>query len=160
MSVSISRAAVVNEDEAMARRYGLALLISGHSTEEVETVARRIHRAQFGPAAPFVAVDARLFPSQASRLRRYLASQIAAAIGGSLFIADVEELRIRAQDAFVEVLRGQLLAPTPAVRLITGTTVSLRERIAAGCFTEELFYRLNVIHLVVEHEADRTLRLA
>jgi DNA-binding NtrC family response regulator len=36
---------------------------------------------------------------------------------------------------------------SPAIRLITGTTVSLLERVIAGTFSELLFYRLNIIHL-------------
>jgi transcriptional regulator of aromatic amino acid metabolism len=38
--------------------------------------------------------------------------------------------------------------PSAAVRLISGTTVSLLERVAAGTFSERLFYRLNILHLV------------
>jgi transcriptional regulator of acetoin/glycerol metabolism len=34
------------------------------------------------------------------------------------------------------------------VRLISGTTTSLLDRVAAGTFSERLFYRLNIIHLL------------
>jgi sigma54-dependent transcription regulator len=45
--------------------------------------------------------------------------------------------------AGLEFTRG----PSDAVRLISGTTVSLLERIAGGTFSDQLFYRLNIIHL-------------
>jgi len=40
--------------------------------------------------------------------------------------------------------------PPVAVRLIAGTTVALRERVADSAFSERLFYRLNVIHVSVK----------
>jgi DNA-binding NtrC family response regulator len=54
------------------------------------------------------------------------------------------------QEAFVDLLAGLESArkPSAAVRLISGTTVSLLDRIAAGSFSERLFYRLNIIHLI------------
>jgi len=47
----------------------------------------------------------------------------------------------------------------PQVRLIAGTTADLRDGIAAGMFSERLFYRLNVIHLVVGHAPAVTVPL-
>jgi DNA-binding NtrC family response regulator len=41
-------------------------------------------------------------------------------------------------------------APSAAVRLVCGTSVSLLDRIAAGTFSERLFYRLNMIHLMAD----------
>ena len=54
------------------------------------------------------------------------------------------------QDTLIELLDGLEFArrPSDAVRLISGTTVSLRERIAAGTFSDQLFYLLNIIHLL------------
>ena len=54
------------------------------------------------------------------------------------------------QDALIELLDGLKFTrrPSAAVRLISGTTVSLLERVAVGTFSEQLFYRLNIIHLM------------
>jgi DNA-binding NtrC family response regulator len=54
------------------------------------------------------------------------------------------------QDALIDMLAGLQSArrPSAAVRLISGTTVSLLERVAAGTFSDQLFYRLNTIHLM------------
>jgi DNA-binding NtrC family response regulator len=55
------------------------------------------------------------------------------------------------QDAMIDLLRGRESArmPSDAARLISGTTVSLLDCVAAGTFSARLFYRLNIIHLVV-----------
>jgi transcriptional regulator of acetoin/glycerol metabolism len=146
MNLSISEE-TLGEDEALAARHAVALLISGGAAQSIEHLARRIHAAQFGHAAPFVAVNASIFPCPAGRLQRYLTERIRRAHRGSLFLRDVERMPIRAQDAFGAVLaRGM----PPTVRLISGTTVSLVDRVRAGHFAEELFYRLNVIHVMTD----------
>ncbi len=144
--------AAADDDEALAQRHRVALLISGGARLEIEAVARRVHTAQFGHGAPFVALNASTFPSHPRRLQRFLAAPFEAAALGTMFVSDLEEMPVRAQDAFFKVLIEPLWAGAPTVRLISGTTVSLLERIAAGQFKEELFYRLNVIHLVVASE--------
>ncbi len=67
-----------------------------------------------------------------------------------MLIDAVEEMPPAVQDALIELLAGLEFTrrPSAAVRLISGTTVSLLDRIAAGTFSEQLFYRLNIIHLM------------
>jgi DNA-binding NtrC family response regulator len=66
-----------------------------------------------------------------------------------MLIDAVEDMPPSVQDALLELLAGLESArrPAAAVRLMSGTTVSLHDRIAAGTFSEQLFYRLNIIHL-------------
>lgn len=73
-----------------------------------------------------------------------------AAAGGSVLVSAVEEMPSAVQDALIDLLAALESArrPSAAVRLISGTTVSLFDRVAAGTFSERLFYRLNIIHLV------------
>jgi len=40
--------------------------------------------------------------------------------------------------------------PSAAIRLISGTSVSLLDRVAAGTFSERLFYRLNAVHVTAD----------
>lgn len=78
------------------------------------------------------------------------ANLIDAAAGGTLLLTAVEEMPASAQDRFIETF-AQLRSirdPSVAVRLMAGTTMSLRERIADGPFSECLFYRLNIIHVL------------
>jgi DNA-binding NtrC family response regulator len=50
-------------------------------------------------------------------------------------------------DVFAELEFAR--ASSRPVRLMSGTTVSLLDRVASGTFPDRLFYRLNTIHLVV-----------
>jgi DNA-binding NtrC family response regulator len=54
------------------------------------------------------------------------------------------------QEALIDLLAGleSTRRPSAAVRLISGTTVSLLDRVAAGTFSERLFYQLNIIHVI------------
>ncbi|HXV09794.1 MAG TPA: sigma 54-interacting transcriptional regulator [Burkholderiales bacterium] len=69
-----------------------------------------------------------------------------------MLVSAVEDMPSAAQDAFIDLLAALESArrPSAAVRLISGTTVSLLDRVTAGTFSERLFYRLNIIHLVSE----------
>lgn len=140
---------LADEDEDAASRSPARLLISASTQRGVETLARRIHGG--GPRAhrPFVQMSAGDLPVEPAVLKEYCRSVLAAAAGGSVLISAVEEMPPAVQDTLIELLAGPEFArgtPT-AVRLIAGTTVSLLDRIAAGTFSEQLFYRLNIIHL-------------
>ena len=116
----------------------------------METLARRIHG--IGPRAqlPFVVTCAGELPIGAQALRDDCARVLDAAAGDSVLVSAVEEMPSAAQDALIDLLAALESARRPAapVRLISGTTVSLLDRVAAGTFSERLFYRLNIIHLV------------
>jgi DNA-binding NtrC family response regulator len=138
------------DNEEIAARSDAPLLITARTRGGAEIAARRVHRAMAGARQlPFVRVRARALPVDPQMLEQSCAGLLDAAGGGTLFIADVEAMPASVQDTLVELLaelqraRGQ----SGAVRLITGTTVSLLDRIAAASFSAQLFYRLNVIHL-------------
>jgi DNA-binding NtrC family response regulator len=137
------------EDEDVAGRSSARLLITASTPRGVETIARRIHGV--GPRAPFPFAHtwAGDFPVAPQALREYCGGALHAAAGGSMLISAVEELPPAIQDALIDVLAGLECArrQSAAVRLISGTTVSLLDRVAAGTFSEQLFYRLNSIHL-------------
>ena len=140
----------ITADEEVARRCAARLLISASTAGGVETIARRIHEA--GPRArrPFLQLWAVDFPVDPQALREYCSIALDRAPGGSLLIDAVEEMPQTVQDTLIELLDGLEFSrrPRDAVRLISGTTVSLFERVAAGTFSEQLFYRLNIIHLM------------
>ena len=74
-----------------------------------------------------------------------------AAAGGSVLLTDIEEMPAAVQDVIIDLLDElrRTHAQPAAVRLISGTTGSLLERVVAGTFSDRLFYRLNVIHFIV-----------
>lgn len=139
------------EDEDLASRSAARLLISAPTQQGVETLARRVHetgpRAQF----PFLHTWAGDLPVQPKVLKEYCTSVLGAAAGGSVLISAVEEMPPAVQDALIELLAELEFARSPSaeIRLISGTTESLLDRVAAGTFSERLFYRLNIIHLMV-----------
>ena len=49
---------------------------------------------------------------------------------------------------FLEVTQGSDAAEPP-VRIVVATTEDLPSRVAAGLFREDLFYRLNLVHLTM-----------
>lgn len=138
------------EDEDVASRFPARLLITAPTQQGVESLARRVHET--GPRAhfPFVHTWGGDLPVEPEVLKEYCASVRAAAAGGSVLISAVEEIPPVVQDALGELLAGLEVArrPSAEVRLISGTTVSLLDRVAAGTFSARLFYRLNVIHLM------------
>jgi DNA-binding NtrC family response regulator len=137
------------ENEAIAARSNASLLITASTQRDVEIVARRVHQTARATLAPFVRFRARALPIEPRMLEDSCRGLFDAATGGSVFLTDVEEMPPIVQDAFAELLADLQRSPSrSSARLITGTTVSLLDRVAAGTFSARLFYRLNVIHLV------------
>jgi len=138
------------EDVNVASRSPERLLITASTPQAVETLARRIHG--IGPRAkcPFVVTCAGDLPVGAQALRYGCVRFLDAAAGGSVLVSAVEEMPSAVQEALIDELAALESArrPSAAVRLISGTTVSLLDRVAAGTFSERLFYRLNIIHLM------------
>ena len=136
-------------DEAVAGRSAMRLLITAKTGPAVETIARRIHAA--GPRAelPFIRFRAGRFPDEPGRLAVTCAKLFELAAGGTLLMNDIETMPRVVQERVIELFEALELARTPAVtvRLISGTTVLLFNRVVAGTFSERLFYRLSVVHV-------------
>jgi len=148
ITATVTSQRVDAEDEVLAVRYRLPLLISARCTSTVTKVARRIHGAAFGPAAPLIIFPASELLEQREQFAEQWSLLMHAGRSGSVLITDIEEMHSGAQTLFAESLSQLRATPsTPAARLITGTSVSLFDRVQAGQFLEDLLYRLNVIHL-------------
>ena len=148
------------EDEELPNQSPARLLITAPTQQGVETLARRIHGA--GPRAPFPFVQtwAVELPVGPELLKEYCARVLDSAAAGSLLVSAVEETPATVQDAMIDLLGGLESARVPSAmaRLSSGTTVSLLDRVAAGTFSGRLFYRLNVIHLMVGAGSDANAR--
>ena len=142
--------ALVVEDINVASRSAARLLITASTQQAVETLARRIHANSRRAQSPFVMTPAGELPSGAQALSDGCLRLLDAADGGSLLLNAVEEMPVAVQESLIDVLAALESArgPSAAVRLIAGTTVSLVDRIAAGAFSQRLFYRLNTIHVM------------
>jgi two-component system, NtrC family, response regulator AlgB len=82
--------------------------------------------------------------------------RIAACEGGTLFLDEIGDLPLALQPKLLRVLQekeyervGDLVTRKADVRIITATGVDLEEAVRAGRFREDLFYRLNVMEILV-----------
>ena len=140
----------LSDHELAARYTSTTVLITAFSCAQVEKLARSIHAASALAPYTLVRVSACGLPRDHAMLKETCANVFAAAAGGTLLLESVEEMPASAQEYLVAHLEGlQQRGTASAVRVIAGTTVSMIDRIGSGAFSEELFYRLNTIHLVV-----------
>jgi two-component system, NtrC family, response regulator len=82
--------------------------------------------------------------------------------GGTLFLDEIGELSQNLQVKLLRVLQERLFervggerAVTVDIRILAATNKNLKEEMAAGRFREDLFYRLNVVHLVLPSLKER-----
>ena len=136
------------DDEQLAVRHRLPLLISARCSSTVMNVARRIHIAACSAAAPLVMFPASELIEEDAQFVEQWTLLMHAGRGGSILITDVEEMPTGAQARFAEsILQLRATQSALATRVIAGTTVSLLNQVKAGKFSQELLYRLNLIHL-------------
>jgi two-component system response regulator AtoC len=145
------------------------VLIQGESGTGKELVAHAIHRLSTRSKGPFVPVhcaaltptllESELFGHEkgaftgAAFQRR---GRFEMADGGSLFLDEVSEIEASAQVKLLRVLEERTFErvggnrPIEAdIRLITATNRDLKARVAEGKFREDLFFRLDVITIVL-----------
>lgn len=136
------------EDERLAASCSANVLISVTTRAAAEGIAQRIHQTSRRAGAPFVTVNAGVLSTDGNLLRAEWDRLFAAAGGGTVFVTDLETMPRTVQEQFMAVLDelASVHLRNP-FRLMAGTTVPLFDRVSAGTFSEQLFYRLNVLHL-------------
>jgi transcriptional regulator with PAS, ATPase and Fis domain len=145
------------------------VLITGESGTGKELLARAIHDGSRRAHGPFVAVNCAAIPAGlvASELFGYekgaftgaasrTIGQIEYANGGTLFLDEIGDMPIDLQGHLLRFLQeGQIRRVGGRetigldVRIVSATNVRLGQAIAEGRFREDLFYRLNVLTLLV-----------
>jgi transcriptional regulator with PAS, ATPase and Fis domain len=146
------------------------VLITGESGVGKEVVARAINGSSPRAHEPFVPVNCAGIPETLleSELFGHVKGSFTGAYrdkpgklemsdNGTIFLDEIGEMTLRMQGLLLRFLEtGEIQkvgAEKPAnvtnVRVITATNRNLRELIAQGQFREDLFYRINVIHIVV-----------
>src|SRR5689334_20859596 len=143
--------------------------ISGESGTGKELVARMIHSS--GPRAdgPFVPVNCGAIPSELmeSEFFGHKRGSFTGAVtdkiglfpsaeGGTLFLDEVADLPLHMQVKLLRVIQEKTVRPIGAqretpidVRILSATHKNLAELVATARFREDLYYRINVIELLV-----------
>jgi transcriptional regulator with PAS, ATPase and Fis domain len=157
------------EIEQVARSDG-KVLITGESGVGKELVARAIGASSLRADAPFVPVNCAGIPETLLESElfghvkgsftgayRDKPGKLEMAANGTIFLDEIGEMTLRMQGLLLRYLEtGEIqtvgadrVAMSSNTRVIAATNRVLRDLIAQGQFREDLFYRLNVIHLVV-----------
>ena len=147
------------------------VLISGEPGSGKEVVAREIHKLSERNGKPFVALNcAVLHPERLEEelfgFERDGAVQqgvLEQAHGGTLLLDEVADMPLETQGKILRVLQDNQIhhlgSQTPIdidVRVIASTNRDLLGLIEKGDFREDLYYRLNVVPLIIPALRDRT----
>jgi DNA-binding NtrC family response regulator len=167
---------VVAQSPAMREVLGLvaraapsraSVLVLGESGTGKEVVARALHLASPRRDRPFVAVNIAAIPDSLVESELFghekgaftgavaaHAGRFERAAGGTLFIDEVGDMPLHSQVKLLRVLQEGSFErvggdrPVEAdVRVVAATHRDLEEGIRQGSFSEDLFYRLNVVRI-------------
>lgn len=152
-----------------------SVLITGESGVGKELVADAIHELSTRSKGPFIKVhcaalsesllESELFGHEKGSFTGAIAQKkgrFELADGGTIFLDEIGEINAATQVKLLRVLQekefervGGEKAITVDVRIVCATNRDLLKEIEKGNFREDLYYRLNVVHLDVPPLRDR-----
>ena len=163
-------------DIASAARSHAKVLLTGETGVGKEVVARTVHERSARQAQPFVTINCAGVPDSLLESELFGHTRgsftdayrdhpglLRQAHGGTVFLDEVGETSLRMQALLLRFLEtgeiqtiggGAGRAPVD-VRVITATNRNLAEAVSAREFREDLYYRLNVLHLHIPPLRDR-----
>ena len=160
----------VEEEVEYAARSNAKVLITGESGVGKEVVARLIHERGLRKNAPLVTINCAGVPDSLMEselfghvkgsftdAHRDKMGYLERAHGGTIFMDEIGEMSLRMQALLLRFLEtGEIQrvgadrgAPPLDVRVIAATHRRLISLVAEKTFREDLYYRLNVIHIEV-----------
>ncbi len=169
----------IKETIRMAERYGGVdsnVLIIGETGTGKELFAHSIHNASRRKDQPFVALNCAALPENLleSELFGYEEGAFSGAIRGgkiglfelahkgTIFLDEIGEVPITLQAKLLRVLQekeirrigGNTVQPID-VRIISATNINIEKQIREGKFRSDLYYRLNLLDIVISPLRDR-----
>jgi two-component system, NtrC family, nitrogen regulation response regulator GlnG len=158
----------------------LTVLVSGESGTGKELVARAIHDLGHRAGAPFVAINMAAIPRELIEAELFghergaftgaaqrTAGRFEQAAGGTLFLDEIGDMPIEAQTRLLRVLQsGEFTTVGGArtiradVRIVAATNRDLQSAVANGQFREDLYYRLNVVPVMLPALRERRQDIA
>ncbi len=150
-----------------AAEVDVPVLITGESGTGKEQSARAIHEYSARAAAPFVTMNCAALPVNLIQSELFGHEKgaftgandrriglIESTSGGTLFLDEIGDLASEVQANLLRFLEEKKIhrlggaKPIPSnVRVIASTNTHLEQAVRDGRFREDLFYRLNVLHL-------------
>ena len=166
----ITRSSVVEEKLSQAHMVAgtdARVLITGESGTGKELLARAIHKASPRRNKPFVAINCSAMAENLleSELFGHIKGSFTGAVrdhaglfqaadGGTLLLDEIGDMPMRLQVKLLRVLQENNIRPIGAtdaisvnVRVISSTHRDLQQLMMSGQFREDLYYRLNVVHI-------------
>lgn len=152
-----------------------AVLVQGESGTGKEMIANAIQATSRRKGKPFVKVNCSVFPENllASELFGHVKGAFTDAIkdrpgrfeladGGTLFLDEVAEMPLQTQIQLLRVLQegafervGESMPRKSNVRVIAATNINIEKALNTGKLREDLYYRLNVIPVVIPSLRER-----
>ncbi len=153
----------------------VTVLIQGESGVGKEVVARSIHLNSFRRERPFVKVNCAALPPDLleSELFGYEKGAFTGAYrqkqgrfelanGGTIFLDEISEMSLSLQGKLLQVLQDREFSRLGGkkdirvdVRVLAATNKNIEEGIKNGGFREDLYYRLNVVNIMIPPVRER-----
>jgi two-component system, NtrC family, response regulator PilR len=152
------------------------VLVTGESGTGKELVAYAIHANSHRAKGPWVPVNCSAIPETlleaeffGAKKGAYTGAQsdregfFQAASGGTLFLDEIGDLPLAMQSKLLRAIQERRVRPLGStqedvvdVRVVSATHKNLAEEVQKGDFRQDLFYRLNVIDMVIAPLRERT----
>jgi two-component system response regulator GlrR len=174
----VTRSALMEEKLSQAHMVAgtdARVLITGESGTGKELLARAIHKASPRRNKPFVAINCSAMAEDLleSELFGHIRGSFTGAVkdhkglfqaadGGTLMLDEIGDMPMRLQVKLLRVLQESCVRPVGStesipinVRVISATHRDIQQLMVSGQFREDLYYRLNVVHIEMPSLARR-----
>jgi two-component system response regulator AtoC len=147
----------------------ITVLVTGESGTGKELVAKALHKSSDRVTEPFIKVNCAALPRElleselfgfekgaftGAHRRKY--GRFEMAQNGTIFLDEISEMHMDLQSKLLHVLQekqfyriGGEREVKVNCRILTATNKKLEDMVEEGCFRRDLFYRINVVNIVV-----------